>query len=280
MDKHYIFVLISIAIFSSMGLFVRLISLSGLVVYFFAALVSTIIFAFVLMKERRLKAFFTKKHFWIPILIGVFGVINNVAYFYAYNLTTISNATFVHYLAPVIIAVLAPILLSEKTQKKVWYAIFVSLLGLFILTKPNAFSFTSKNSFGLFLAFISAFGYSMGVLFFRKASKFYSSKEILFSQMFFSVIILFPFVLYMHPVFLFSDFLLLLILGFVHQGIAVLLMIKALKMLPSQNVSVITYLEPVGATILALLFLGEIPSLATLLGGGMILFSCYLILRN
>ena len=111
---------------------------------------------------------------------------------------------------------------------------------------------------------------------FKKASEYYLSKEILFSQMFFSTIILLPFIIYLRPTIEHTDIIPLITLGIIHQGFAVLLFITALKKLPAQNVSIVTYLEPVGAIILAFLILKEIPASMTIIGGLIILSSAYL----
>ncbi len=276
MNKDYILVIIPVLIWSSMGILVRYLSVSGLVAYFFAALISSIIFATLLIKEKKLKDFFIKKYLWIPITIGLFGVINNVSYFYAYQLTSIANATFVHYLAPVLVMIFSPLILAEKTKKRMWYSVILSLIGLFILLDMKNFNLST----GIFLAFLSAIGYSFGIIFFKKALKYYSSKEIIFSQMFFSTIILLPFIFYLKPVIAYSDIFPLITLGVIYQGFAVLLFITALKNLPSQNVSIVTYLEPIGAVLLALLILKEIPSLTTIIGGAIILISSYLIIKT
>ena len=280
MNKSYFLVIVSVLIWSSMGIFVRYLSVSGLIAYFFAALISTVIFALLLVKEGKLKKFFAKKYLWIPIIIGFLGVINNVSYFYAYQLTTIANATFIHYLAPVLVIILSPLLLSEKTEKRMWYSVILSLVGLFILLGVTNLNFTKNASIGIILALLSAIGYSLGIIFFKIASKHYSNKEIIFSQMFFSVIMLLPFVIYLKPTIIHSDIIPLITLGLLHQGLAVLLFITALRNLPSQNVSIVTYLEPVGAVFLAFLLLNETTSLHTIIGGLIILVSCYLTIRN
>ena len=280
MNEGYLFVVIAALTWSSMGLFVRLISLSGLFIYFFAALISALIFASLLIKERKLKDIFTRTQIWILICMSVFNIVNNVTYFYSYKLTTIANATFVHYLAPILIAVLAPLILYERTGKRVWYSVILALVGLFILVKPTTIATNNKETVGILLAFISAIGYAFGVLFSRKATNYFKPKQILFSQMFFSVLILSPVIFYFKPVVQLNDILPLLILGAVHQGIAVLLFINALKLISAQRVSAITYLEPLGATLLALIFIREMPDLFTLIGGAMILAACYLTIKN
>ena len=65
--------------------------------------------------------------------------------------------------------------------------------------------------------------------------------------------------------------LLLAILGIVCTALAHYLFIKSLRYVRAQLASVVTALESVYAILLAVLFLGEIPSLRTLAGGSVIL---------
>ncbi len=53
-----------------------------------------------------------------------------------------------------------------------------------------------------------------------------------------------------------------------------------LKYLPASSVAVITLAEPFGAAILALIFLGEVPTLGVMAGGLLILCGVYLAMRN
>lgn len=279
MNKYYYLIAFSVLVFSSMGLFVRQLSVNGLVAYFFAALLSCILFTFVLLKSKN-KFSFLKKGLLLPFLLGLFGVIGNVTYFYAYKFTTIANATFIHYLAPPLVVLLAPLILKEKSSKKVVYSVIVALIGLFILIRPTELSLDNTNSVGMLFAFISALAYGVAVLLIKFCSRRYTSEEMIFSQMFFSVIILLPFILYTRPLIQQADIMLLLILGLVHQGIIAFLFYKALQNLPAQNFSIITYLEPVGAVILAIIFLSEIPTIFTIVGGALILLSCFITIKN
>ncbi|MBI2546181.1 EamA family transporter [Candidatus Woesearchaeota archaeon] len=278
MDKHYAYVALSATIFGSMGLVVRMISIPGIAMYFFAALISALLMAGILYKEGSLR--FDRRYLWILILMALFNILNNATYFFAYKMTTIANATFAHYLAPVLIVLFAPFMLHDKTDKKIWIAIVLALLGLFVLIRPGTLNSGSSDALGIGLALISAIGYAAVMLLSRKASKYYQPKQILFGQMGFAALFLAPVMLYLQPDIAATDIIPLLILGLVHQCFAVLLIVKAIRALPAQNVSIVTYLEPVSAVILAFIFLNEVPSIATLLGGALILASCYLITKK
>ena len=71
----------------------------------------------------------------------------------------------------------------------------------------------------------------------------------------------------------------LLTLGIVHSTIAPLLYVQGFHTVKANEAAILGYSEPVGAIIMAFIFLHEIPGKTALLGGLLILFSGYLILR-
>jgi drug/metabolite transporter (DMT)-like permease len=279
MNKGHAYVAIAALIFGSMGIFVRMAGLSGYQSYFFAALLSLVVFALVLLKKKKLFPFFKKKGVSGIIIMGLFILLNNVTYFYAYQLTTIANATFVHYLAPMMIAVLAPLMLKEKSDRKVWVSVFLALLGLFILTGP-AGSHGGSSLLGIILAAVSAVGFAFGTIYNRKLIRDFSPWEMIFGQMLVAVIALLPFIAYSRPALSASNLLPLIVLGIVHQGIAVVFLLKGIELVTAQEASIILYLEPVFAVVFSFFFLHEVPSLFTLAGGALIFLSCYLTVRE
>ena len=273
---NYLLVVIPVLIWSSMGILVRLSSLSGDVIFFFAALIASMLFGLELARRGRFIQFFKKRGYWILALLGFCAVLNNVSYFLAYQLTTIANAVFVHYLAPALVVITAPLILGEKTQKKIWFSVLIALAGLFVLLWSVGLDLSSDNLTGIGLAALSAVGYALGIILTKKAHAHFESIEIVFGSMIMCVLLLFPYVIYKSPDVQLNDALIFVVLGIFYQGLAVLLFVRALKKLPAQNVSVITYLEPVGAAVLAAFCLGELPEIYTLVGGSLILCSCLL----
>jgi drug/metabolite transporter (DMT)-like permease len=72
----------------------------------------------------------------------------------------------------------------------------------------------------------------------------------------------------------------LFILGVVHSTIAPLLYTQGFKRVRANEAAILGYFEPVGATLLAYVFLHESPGIAALIGGALILLSGYLIFKG
>src|SRR3972149_2716166 len=78
----------------------------------------------------------------------------------------------------------------------------------------------------------------------------------------------------------FEAWLLLIIMGIVHTLIAPYLYLSGLKVVKAQRAGIITYFDPLSATAFAALFLGEIPTFATIVGGLLIIAGGYNIIRK
>jgi len=69
----------------------------------------------------------------------------------------------------------------------------------------------------------------------------------------------------------------LLLIGMLHTGIAGMLYVGAVQLVQAQHVSILVYLEPVTAVLWAWAVLGEQPTVATVLGGALIIAAGLLI---
>ncbi len=69
-------------------------------------------------------------------------------------------------------------------------------------------------------------------------------------------------------------------MGIVHSTIAPLLYVQGIKSVRAHEAAILGYFEPIGAIILALLFLHEVPRMKELLGGALVLYSGFMIIKN
>ena len=65
--------------------------------------------------------------------IALASIANNITYFYALRHTSISNAVFTHYTAPVLVAVLAPFLIAERLQRVTLISLPVAVAGMALI---------------------------------------------------------------------------------------------------------------------------------------------------
>ena len=203
----------------------------------------------------------------------MFGAANNSMYFYAFSMTKISNAVFLHYLAPVFVIVLSWLILKEKAEARKIFAVILAMAGLLFVTGMPSFD---ASSIGSLLAVSSAVFYAASLITYKKAMKHFSLMQIIFAQMLFTAIVFMPFLLKAMPAITGTEWLYLGVIGIVHQFIAVIFHLKGLKQLKATTVAILGYTEPVFAGILAWIFLSESIEISALVGGMLILASSYL----
>ncbi|MFO0565460.1 MAG: DMT family transporter [Polyangiaceae bacterium] len=67
---------------------------------------------------------------------GVFDATNGLLFFWAMQTTTLAVAVLTHYLAPVLVALSAPWVLGEKSDRRTIAALVVAFTGLVVLLEP------------------------------------------------------------------------------------------------------------------------------------------------
>jgi len=105
----------------------------------------------------------------------------------------------------------------------------------------------------------------------RKYVQKHSAITIAFYQNGFACLCTLPFAFMMNPSVLLHDFFYLLLLGIFCTALSHTLFIQSMIRIKAQLASVIAALEPVYGIVLAILFLGELPGLRTVIGGLIIL---------
>ncbi len=218
-------------------------------------------------------------HYPLLALLALSLLLNNYFYFAAFNQTSIAIAVFTHYTAPLFVAFLAPLLLSEKFEIRLLIPLIIALVGLATILAPDWHSNLSvDDATGAFYGVASGLAYAFTLIFAKRLTTKISPLSLVFWQGVFILIIILPFFT-LNPLFIISvsSWLLLIGLGISHCSLAPLLYLSGLKHIKAQHAAIIGYLEPLSAVFLGLLLVHEAPSGATLLGGALILFSGALI---
>lgn len=274
-------IMTSMIVWGSLGLFVRNINLTSIEISFFRAFLGSIfLIVFALISRERLDRKSLKRNILYLLLSGIALGINWAALFQAMKYTTVSIATLSYYFAPIFIVLFSAIILKEKMSLKNLLCIVVSLVGLFMILrfgskeKAEDYNHILGISFGLFGALLYAI-----IVILNKFIKDLSPIQITLSQLIISTIVLLPIVLRKGLGDLASlsinSWILLLILGVVHTGLAYLLYFPSLKDVKGQTIALVSYLDPITAIFLSTIILKESMTLVQLLGGGLILFSAY-----
>lgn len=278
------YILTAIFLWSSLGVVIRL---SGIAVHsliFFSSIVSVAIAGSLFLK-RDLRRHIPSKNRLLPLLIlGPLSLINSYSFFYSYKNTTVANAVLTHYTAPVFVALLAPVFLRERLTLRLAIAVIVSTAGLWIMLNISAKDLMNlilvgdKNTRGIIAGLISGIAYAFIVLTFRVLSQNYHPLVLTFAQNTIIAFILLPFSSYNNTIV--QGLWAVAVMGIVHSTIAPLLYFRGIRTVTANRAAILGYLEPVCAILLGFVFLDEVISLRTFIGGSMILFSGYLTITN
>ena len=268
-------IVLSMAIFGTIGLLVRNIGLSsGEIALYRAVLAAVLIGLFLLVTRQKLPLKAMKKELPLLLLSGVAMGFNWILLFEAYKYTTISVATLSYYFAPVIVTVACPILFKEKMGKKQWLCFAMSTLGIVLITGLGDMSGSNQHVIGILLALGAACLYATVVL----LNKFIKNVEGLHRtllQFMAAIVVLVPYVLFTGGTDIGTldgtGWGCLLTVGLLHTGVAYCLYFSALRDVPGQKAAILSYIDPLVAVLVSVAILREPITWLQILGGLLIL---------
>lgn len=266
--------IVSMAVFGTLGPFVRNIPVSsGELALYRAVLAALLIAAFLLVTGQKIPFARIKKE--VPLLLasGVAMGINWILLFEAYKYTTVSVATLSYYFAPVIVTVVCPILFKEKLTGKQILCFLMSTLGLVLITGIGDVG-GGSDLIGILFGLGAAVFYAIVVLlnkFIKKVEGIHRT----FLQFLAAIVILVPYVLTTSGMTLGGmgavGWVNLLIVGLVHTGITYCMYFSSLKELPGQKAAILSYIDPLVAVLVSVTVLGESMTFWQIVGGVLIL---------
>lgn len=261
------------AIFGTIAPFVRNIPVSsGELALYRAVLAAVMIGLFLLVTKQKISFANMKKE--VPLLLasGIALGVNWILLFQAYRYTTVSMATLSYYFAPVIVTVTCPILFREKMTGKQILCFVMSTTGLVMITGLGASG--GRDLIGILFGLGAAVFYA-GVVLLNKFIQNVDGIHRTFLQFLAAAVVLTPYVMLTDGVTLGSLDMAgwgnLLIVGIVHTGVTYCLYFSSLKDLPGQKAAILSYIDPLVAVLVSVLFLGEGLTLWQAIGGGLIL---------
>ena len=261
------------AIFGTIAPFVRNIPVSsGELALYRAVLAAVMIGLFLLVTKQKISFANMKKE--VPLLLasGIALGVNWILLFQAYRYTTVSVATLSYYFAPVIVTVTCPILFREKMTGKQILCFVMSTVGLVMITGLGASG--GRDLIGILFGLGAAVFYA-GVVLLNKFIQNVDGIHRTFLQFLAAAVVLTPYVMLTDGVTLGSLDMAgwgnLLIVGIAHTGVTYCLYFSSLKDLPGQKAAILSYIDPLVAVLVSVLFLGEGLTLWQAIGGGLIL---------
>ena len=267
--------IISMATFGTIGLFVKGIDLSSAEIALWrAVLAAALIGIFLLITKQRIP--FKKIKRELPLLLasGCAMGINWIFLFEAYKYTSVSAATLSYYFAPVIVTLLCPILFKEKMTPKAWICFGASTVGIVLITGLGNVSDGSNHFLGILFGLLAALFYAT-VIMLNKFIKNVGGIHRTFLQFISAVVTLVPYVLLTSGIHITAldgaGIVYLLIVGLIHTGLTYCLYFSSLGELKGGEVALLSYIDPLVAVLVSVFVLNEEMTPLQIVGGLLIL---------
>jgi len=268
----YLQIFTAALIWGTYGLFVRALDYSPEYILFHRflfGLIGLLIFTSIKDGLASLKPALTHWK-WMLIPAALTGL-SWLAYTYSLTYTSVANAAFLIYTAPVFTVIFAPLMLKERLETRTIVALFISLLGTAAIMGYSTLFSIGASLMGDIFALMGGITYGFLALFIKKAPAGILGLP---SNIFLSgyiMLALFPFALSSMNQFSWNGILILLALGLFQQSFAATLFHLGLRTVKAQHAGILTYIEPLAATLMAALFLHEGLTWGSLLGGALII---------
>jgi drug/metabolite transporter (DMT)-like permease len=280
--KNYLKIVLAMFIWSTWGLLIRWMALPPVVVLFYTSLIAGIVVPVVLKVRGDFpNALFKLDYWYLYAGLALASMLNNLTYFYALGNTTISNAIFTHYTAPVIVAALAPFMIAERLRRVTLISLPIAAAGMaMIVVADGGLNLSSVHLPGILAGTASGVGYALVIIFSRKLSQLLLHQKAIIVLLWITIIATAPAALSGKYAIDLQTGTLLLMTGLLHSTVAPLMYFSALRKVLAQHAAILGYIEPLCAIPLAFLFLAETPPAVALIGGLLILFSGALVMRS
>lgn len=274
-QKARLNLIVAMTVWGTLGLFVRYIPLPSGELALYRALIAVLLLgAYLLFTRQTIPFRRIKREVPLLLLSGVAMGFNWILLFEAYKYTSVSVATLSYYFAPVIVTLVCPFLFHERLTPKQLVCFAMSTLGIILITGLSGAGSSGTDLIGIGFGIGAAVLYASVVL----INKFIKGVEGLhrtFLQFVAALVVLLPYVAFAGGFHLASldgtGWICLLIVGFIHTGVAYCMYFPSLKELPGQKAAILSYIDPLVAVLVSVFLLEESLTLPQAVGGLLIL---------
>ena len=214
----------------------------------------------------------------IFLVSGIFFALDLICWHWSIKLTTVSKATFLSNLAPIVVIIFSLIFLKERFSKFFYLAALLSMVGMLMLL-GESFKFNKSQFIGDLLGVLTAVWYGSYIVTISQLRKKYNSTSIMFLSGIVTAIILFIvsmlFEQSLIPQSLFTITIIFL-LGFICQFMGQSFITYSLAYLSASLSSLCLLIQPIAATVLAYFFFQEKLTTIQFFGSALILIGIYI----
>ena len=201
---------------------------------------------------------------WNDCLLAVFLGTGFVAYVFALLYNTVANALFIFSCAPFVAGFLGWILLGERVATRTWFAIGAAMAGLTVMIGSEL---AVSRYLGTLIALWIPIAYAASIIAVRSSKRENMLAALCLAGLVsggLSAIFVTDYALTL------QDLIISLYLGVFQVGVGFTLVVLGTRYVPAAQVGLLAMVEPVLAPIWVWMGVGEVPGLATIVGGAII----------
>jgi drug/metabolite transporter (DMT)-like permease len=258
-QKGILYVFTAALLWSSGGLFIKLISFSAMQLSFFRCSIAAITFALIFKKQI--------------LLVNKLSIVNSciyavvlIAFVIATKTTTAANAIFLQATAPIYVLIFEPLINKSRYERINIITVVVCVLGMILF-------FVGKlepgHLEGNLVALISGITFAAFFLGMKRNDQKYQQSSIFWGNILVALICI-PFLSSLEMI-SFSDLRMVSFLGVFQIAVAYAFFASGLKRIFAVEASIISMVEPVLNPVWVLIGYGEVPSVTAIIGGTIIL---------
>lgn len=248
--KHYFELLIACIIYGTVGIYMQQLedmSIGSIIFYrIFFGLTAVLFYLAISGNLSQLTLKRKKKYL---LLLGLLYVFQMFSYYSAIRYLGASSAVLLLYTDPIYLTILAPLLLGEKNTGKTIFALFLGLIGVFYVTRPEGgfeqLEFGSDYLKGVLFGLTGGLFSSGVIISVRYLRDEYNGLTQLFWQSAISLFFLSPFAFSVPRDVLTANLPVLILFGVLITGIGAVFYIRGVTGVSAITGSILTLLEPV-----------------------------------
>jgi drug/metabolite transporter (DMT)-like permease len=252
-------ILITAVLWSTGGVFIKLISLNAMQLSFFRSVFAALVFAILFRKQvfHANVMTFINAMFYAAVLI---------LFVIATKTTTAANAIFLQYTAPIYVLIFEPLINKTRYEKINVITIIVCFAGMLLFfTGELTPGRVEGNIFGL----LSGLAFAAFLIGMRKNKHEHQFSGIFYGNIFVALLTV-PF-LFDIQILTCNDFWMVAFLGIFQIGVAYAIFSYGLKRVYAIEASLMSMIEPVLNPVWVFIGYGEIPSVGAVIGGVIII---------
>jgi drug/metabolite transporter (DMT)-like permease len=281
MRLSYAFACLVPLVWGMSGILVRWMHLAGheQLIVFWRSCFAAAFYVVVMIALRRTADFRPHGQYLLLIASGLVTAGFAICVYKAYNMIYVGTATFLLYLSPILVAVMAPLLLKEKLERSSVVCLTIALGGTVLLSLSKSGASTRSSTLGVLLALAAAVAWSVLMIIWKKLRETCSPFTIGFWT---NVVCAAASAGFAIP----STYLIspkawgaIAVFGTVSFGAASLTYFYSLKRVKVQDAAILSYIEPVSSMVLGFILLSETPGWQDIVGAALIIAAGFLLLR-